>query len=128
MKILVFNYEYPPIGGGGGVICKDISEELALNGNDVTVITSSYKDLKQFEIINDVRVIRVKVVNRNKQDVASLTSMFSYLPASTSKAKEILTTYKSDIIHTHFPVPTRPARRFMSKKFHTPRRLSIHGG
>jgi len=128
MKILVFNYEYPPIGGGGGVICKDISEELALNGNDVTVITSSYKDLKQFEIINDVKVIRVKVVNRNKQDVASLTSMFSYLPASISKAKEILTNNKFDIINTHFAVPTGPAGQFISKKFHIPNVLSIHGG
>ena len=30
MKILVLSYEYPPIGGGGGVICKNISENLAI--------------------------------------------------------------------------------------------------
>ena len=39
MKILVLSYEYPPIGGGGGIICKNISENLAKLGNRVTVLT-----------------------------------------------------------------------------------------
>jgi len=29
MRILFCNYEYPPLGGGGGVINKQIAEELA---------------------------------------------------------------------------------------------------
>ena len=29
MRILAVNYEYPPLGGGGGVILRDIVEELA---------------------------------------------------------------------------------------------------
>jgi len=40
MKILVLSYEYPPIGGGGGIICKNISENLARLGNEVTVLTT----------------------------------------------------------------------------------------
>ena len=90
MNILVLNYEYPPIGGGGGVICKDISEELVNQGNKVTVITSLYKDLELFENVNGVEIFRVKVFNRKKQDVASLSSMLSYLPNSIFKAKQLL--------------------------------------
>ena len=41
MKILVLSYEYPPIGGGGGIICKYISENLAKSGNQVTILTTA---------------------------------------------------------------------------------------
>jgi len=41
MKILVLSYEYPPIGGGGGIICKNISENLAKSGNQVTILTTA---------------------------------------------------------------------------------------
>ena len=127
MNILVFNYEYPPIGGGGGVICKDISEELVKMGNKVTVITSCYKDLEPEENINGVEINRVKVVNRKKQDVASLQSMFSYLPASISKAKQLLKK-EYQIINTHFAVPSGPAGQYISTKYNIPNVLSIHGG
>jgi len=31
----------PPIGGGGGIICKYISENLAKSGNQVTILTTA---------------------------------------------------------------------------------------
>jgi L-malate glycosyltransferase len=128
LKILVFNYEYPPIGGGGGVICRDISEELANQGHKVTVITSFYQDLKPHEIINGVEVIRVKVLNRKKKDVASLPSMLSYVPSAIKAAKHLLRNNKYDVINTHFAIPTGPVGQFISSRFKIPNVLSIHGG
>ena len=80
MNILAVNYEYPPIGGGGGVICKDISEEIVLKGHRVTVVTSQYDSLPRHEIVNGVTIIRLPVVMRKKQDVASILSMICYVP------------------------------------------------
>lgn len=128
LRILVFNYEYPPIGGGGGVICRDISEELARQGHFVTVITSLFQNLKQKEIVNGVEVQRVKVVNRKKQDVASLPSMLSYVPSAINAAKQLLFKKKYDIINTHFAIPTGPAGNHISSTFKIPNVLSIHGG
>jgi glycosyltransferase involved in cell wall biosynthesis len=128
LKILVFNYEYPPIGGGGGVICKDISEELVNQGHKVTVITSLYGNLKPLEIINGVEVIRVRVINREKKDVASLLSMLSYVPSSIKAANRLLVNNMYDVINTHFAIPTGPAGQFISSKFNIPNILSIHGG
>jgi N-acetyl-alpha-D-glucosaminyl L-malate synthase BshA len=128
LRILVFNYEYPPIGGGGGVICKDISEELADQGHKVTVITSLYQNLKEQETVNGVEVLRVKVMNRKKQDVASLPSMLSYVPSAIKAAKQILSKTKYDVINTHFAIPTGPAGQYISSRFNIPNVLSIHGG
>jgi len=45
MKILVLSYEYPPIGGGGGEICKNISENLAFLGNEICVLTTDFENI-----------------------------------------------------------------------------------
>lgn len=127
-KILIINYEYPPVGGGGGVICRDIAEEICAAGHKVTVITSEFKDLPGHEIINGVEIIRVHVLFRGKQNVASLPSMLSYVPASISKANELLSKENYDIINTHFAIPSGPSGNFISKKFKIPNVLSIHGG
>lgn len=128
MNILVINYEYPPIGGGGGVICKDISEELAELNNQVTVVTSLYKGLPEKEYINGVEIIRVPVLFRGKQNVASLPSMLSYVPSCITKVNKILKTRKFDVINTHFAIPSGPAGQYISNKHKIPNVLSIHGG
>jgi len=128
LRILVINYEYPPIGGGGGVICRDISEEISQMGHQVTVITSGFQGLQKNEIINGVRVVRVPVAWRNKQNVASLPSMLSYVPSSILRVKRLLKNESFDIINTHFAIPSGPAGDFISKKYKIPNALSIHGG
>jgi glycine/D-amino acid oxidase-like deaminating enzyme len=39
MRILFCNYEYPPLGGGGGVVMAALARELARR-HTVTVLTS----------------------------------------------------------------------------------------
>jgi hypothetical protein len=43
MRVLVINYEYPPIGGGGGFVTRDILEQMVEYGHSVSVITSHYQ-------------------------------------------------------------------------------------
>ena len=39
MKILIINYEYPPLGGGGGIFTRTLAEELAKK-HTVDVLTT----------------------------------------------------------------------------------------
>jgi len=39
MRVLIVNYEYPPIGAGGGKASARISSELAAQGHRVRVLT-----------------------------------------------------------------------------------------
>jgi hypothetical protein len=41
MRILVLCYEYPPLGGGGGRVAKNIAEQMALRGHEVRVQTAA---------------------------------------------------------------------------------------
>ena len=128
MNILVINYEYPPIGGGGGVICKDISEEIASKGHRITVITSHYGSLPEQEKLNGVAIIRLPVIMRGKKDVASILSMISYVPLCIRKAATLLQREKYDVINTHFAIPSGPAGQYISDRYGIPNVLSIHGG
>ena len=128
MNILVINYEYPPIGGGGGVICKDISEEIVSKGHRITVVTSHYDSLPEHEKLNGVTIIRLPVVMRGKKDVASILSMISYVPLCIRKVTSLLRREKYDVINTHFAIPSGPAGQYVSDKYGIPNVLSIHGG
>ena len=127
MHILVVNYEYPPLGGGGGFVTRDILEHIAGIGHHVSIITSGYNGLPSQEVINGVEVVRVPVLRRTKIETATNLSMLSYVPFCVYKFKS-LSGRKFDIINTHFAVPSGPAGHMIAKYANLPNVLSIHGG
>ncbi|MCA9912978.1 MAG: glycosyltransferase, partial [Anaerolineae bacterium] len=127
MRILFTNYEYPPLGGGGGVVNAWLAEELAKK-HDVTVLTSQAPDIPFERIEKGVRVLRVPVLGRDQKAVASMTSMASYIPNGIREGRKLLRREKFDIINTHFVVPTGPVGDALSHFAHIPNVLSLHGG
>ena len=128
MHVLVINYEYPPLGGGGGFVTRDIFEHIATLGHSVTILTSHFTGLKKHEIVNGVEIIRIPVLFRKKLEVASLPSMLSYFPSSILNAASRLRGHYFDIINTHFAIPSGPSGYFIGKLWRRPNILSIHGG
>lgn len=127
MRILFCNYEYPPLGGGGGVINKQVAEELAKQ-HEVSVLTSQGMGLPQFAIENGVKVYRVPVFFRSRQAAANFPSMMAYLPSAYLKGRRLVQQEKFDVINTHFVVPTGPVGDWLSSYADIPNVLSLHGG
>jgi len=128
MRILAINYEYPPIGGGGGFVTRDILEQTVQYGHSVSIVTSYFKGLQKHEFVNGVEIFRVPVLFRNEIEVASSLSMLSYFPASVLHALLNFNGHKYDIINTHFAVPSGPTGYLLSRLFGLPNVLTIHGG
>ncbi len=128
MRILVVNYEYPPIGGGGGVVARDFAESWAVSGHQVTVVTSQYKGLSARERVNGVSVVRVPVLMRGKVQTASHASMVSYVPSCIFKCISSKEFQDYDIVNTHFAIPSGPAGQAVASYLKIPNVLSIHGG
>jgi len=128
MRILVINYEYPPIGGGGGFVTRDILEHMVVLGHSVTIITTHYKGLKKYEKQNGVEIIRVPVLLRNKMEVASMPSMLSYFPSSFLYGIYNCNGHSYDVVNTHFTIPSGPTGHLLSRISGLPNVLSIHGG
>jgi L-malate glycosyltransferase len=127
MKILICNYEYPPIGGGGGVTTQRLAEEL-VKRHFVTVVTSAFGELAKHEILNGVEIHRVPVFYRRNAETATFLSMASYFPSSLIKGIALCRNKKFDVINSHFAIPTGPSAVILSKIFRIPHVLSIHGG
>lgn len=127
MDILICNYEYPPLGGGGGVVTAQLVEQLAKR-HDVTVLTSKAFDLPEESLENGARIIRVPVFGRTKKAAGSLPSLLSYVPAAIKRGKALMATKKFDVINTHFAVPTGPVGDSLARHAGIPNILSVHGG
>lgn len=107
MNILICNYEYPPLGGGGGVVTAQLVEHL-VKRHDVTVLTSKAFDLPEESRENGARILRVPVFGRTKKAAGSLPSLLSYVPMAIRRGKALMRTERFDVINTHFAVPTGP--------------------
>ena len=127
MRILFCNYEYPPLGGGGGIVNALLAEELARQ-HEVTVLTSQGLGLPGEREENSVRVIRVPVLFRRKQATANIPSMLAYLPMGILAGKRLLKSTPYDVINTHFVLPTGPVGQALSHFANIPQVLSVHGG
>lgn len=127
MRILFCNYEYPPLGGGGGVINALLAEEMAKK-HDVTVLTSRGLGLPHERIENGVKVIRAPVFFRRQEAVANLLSMFAFIPMGIRIGKKLIMNKGFDVINTHFVLPTGPVGNALSRFGRIPNVLSLHGG
>jgi glycosyltransferase involved in cell wall biosynthesis len=126
MRILFCNYEYPPLGGGGGVVMAALARQLARR-HEVTVLTSRAGDLRAEERDGGVRVLRVPVFFRKELAVANFPSMAAYLPTGFLRSLRFGRN-EFDVINTHFVVPTGPLGHALARWQGIPNVLSVHGG
>jgi len=90
MKVLFVLEYYSPHIGGLEVLFKNLCEGLTSKGHDITVVTLRLPDTQTFEIINGVKVYRVKVPTRG----ARYWFTFLSIPRVFQLAKQ------ADLIHT----------------------------
>ncbi|MCK5081693.1 MAG: glycosyltransferase family 4 protein, partial [Candidatus Omnitrophica bacterium] len=105
MRILSLNYEFPPLGGGGGYVTKAINERLVKEGHTVDLVTMHFRELKYEEILNGVRIFRVRSF-RKKMETCETWEMASFVISAIPFALKLTKEHKYDLIHCHFAVPT----------------------
>ena len=127
MRILFCNYEYPPLGGGGGVVMAAVARELARR-HAVTVLTSRAAGLPSRSVQDGVHIERVPVFFRTQLAVANLPSMAAYLPMGAWRGLQLARQQRFDVINTHFVVPSGPLGQWLADRLHLPNVLSVHGG
>jgi glycosyltransferase involved in cell wall biosynthesis len=127
MNILMVDYEYPPVGGGGGVFNKQIAEVL-VKKHSITVITSGFANLEKQEMVNGVEIIRVPVAFRKNLNAASIISMLTFFPSSIFAGNALLKERRFDLVHSMFAIPSAPSGLYLAKKFRLPHFLSLLGG
>ena len=127
MKILVVNYEYPPVGGGGGRVAAQIAGELARRGHQVRVQTSGAGELPSRQMIDGVDVRR-SFSFRRKPDTCSVPEMLGYILSNIWPVWRAATTWHPDVMHVHFAVPSGPVAWVAHRMTGVPYVLTAHLG
>ncbi|MCX7863026.1 MAG: glycosyltransferase family 4 protein [Bacteroidales bacterium] len=127
MKILMLNYEYPPLGGGAGRICKNISEYLVQFGHEVTILTTHFGSLPEIEKVNGKPTIwRIKS-KRKKQFQSNPYEMYDWLIKSWKELKVHLINNQYDLCFANFSIPGGWLAYKIRKKFGIPYCIISHG-
>jgi glycosyltransferase involved in cell wall biosynthesis len=127
LRILLCNYEYPPLGGGGGVVMAAMARTLARR-HEVTVLTSRAVGLPAESSDGSALVLRVPVLFRRQLAVANFPSMLAYLPTGLWRGLRRGRQRRFDVINTHFAIPTGPLGEWLSRLLNVANVLSVHGG
>ena len=108
MKVLFFNYEYPPLGGGAANATEYILREYAkIPGLKVDLVTSSVDSEYHLDRIgNNVKVHRLPIGKSEKNlHYQSQKDLLVYIWKAYRFSKKLLKKEKFDLTHSFFTVP-----------------------
>jgi glycosyltransferase involved in cell wall biosynthesis len=105
LRILVLNYEYPPLGGGGGSFAAALCAQLVKMGHQVRVLTGYYRGLPRVEVKDGVIIYRPRSWRRHPH-TCGVAEMGLFLLTGLFPALRQALTWQPHLVQAHFAVPT----------------------
>jgi glycosyltransferase involved in cell wall biosynthesis len=127
VNVLLVNYEYPPVGGGGATASREIARTLVARGHRVAVLTSSFGNLPAAAEEDGIAVRRVGR-RRARVDRSTMPEMASFLLAAWLRAPALARELSIDGVVAFFSVPCGPVALRLNRKLGIPYVVSLRGG
>lgn len=105
LRLLIVNYEFPPVGGGAGRATYNIAKELASRGHLVHVLTSRYADQPAHETIDGICMYRARSWRKGVLD-CGMRGALTFLISAFFKLRQLLNANRYDVVHYFFSLPT----------------------
>jgi glycosyltransferase involved in cell wall biosynthesis len=105
MRVLLLNYEFPPVGGGAGHATANIASGLVRMGIDAEVLTSRIDGEEDGDVVEGVPVHRVNSWRVDVHD-CGLRGAYTYLMGAAPKLRQLQAERPYDIEHYFFSLPT----------------------
>lgn len=105
MRLLILNYEFPPLGGGAGRGSYNIAKQLAAQGHSVDVITSRAKGQPAQETVDGFTIYRVFSWRKGVHD-CGFRGAFTYLLSAIPVFRRLVNEHNYDVLHYFFSLPT----------------------
>ncbi len=124
--LLLINYEYPPLGGGGATATAALAREFAARGIAVTVLTSGFRGLPRAEISEGITVRRVPTLRRR----ANQSGVIEMIVFMLSAGLHVLARShdRPDATLAFFGIPGGPVAWWLKTLRETPYVIALRGG
>lgn len=126
-RLLLVNYEFPPLGGGGGAVTANLAREWTEMGWSVRVLTSAYAGLPRREIIDGYEVRRIPTIRR-RHDRCSIGEMVLAMAGSLAATPLTAARWRPDLTVCFFGLPGGPAGWLTQRLTGIPYVVSLLGG
>jgi len=130
MRIIFFNYEYPPLGGGAANATAYILKEYSkISGLTVDLVTSSIDSKYHLEKIEgNIFIHRIPIgKNKNNLHYQSQKELLVYLWKAYSFSKKLMKDNSYDLSHSFFTVPCGFISLLLKWKYGIPYVVSLRG-
>lgn len=124
MRLLIINYEFPPLGGGAGNATACLAREWAQRGHSVEILTGGFRGLASREDMDGFSVRRLPTP-RKLQGQCSVAEMCAFMAASCAA---VICGPKPDFVIAFFSIPGGPAAWMLKLLRGVPYIISLRGG
>ena len=126
MRILTLCYEYPPIGGGGGVVAAGVAREMVRAGHRLDLVTSRFGGEPWREQRDGVRIHR-HGCRRRVSHYTTAAELTTTLWPAYRLASALIGRVRPDVIHAHFALPGGIVALALARRYRVPFVLTVHG-
>ncbi len=125
-KILIINYEYPPLGGGAGIVTKHLAERLASRGYQVHIVTTWFSGEPEFSSDGNLTVVRLKS-RREVTYKSNPIEMLSWARHALKYFKQLPEEKLFDACLANFTMPGGLVAKYVKKRWNIPFAILSHG-
>ncbi len=127
MRVLMVNYEFPPVGAGAAAATRHIAGSLRRRDHEVTVLTSRFRRLRGWSEEEGVRIFRCPCVRRRASSSHPL-EMASFALSALFALPGLLRRRRIDGMIIFFSIPCGPLGIWGKFLSGTPYVISLRGG
>ncbi|MBX7226476.1 MAG: glycosyltransferase family 4 protein [Chitinophagales bacterium] len=126
MNILILNYEYPPLGGGAGIVTENLANSFALAGHKVFIVTTWFNGEPEYFAEGNITIVRLRS-KRKYTFQSNPIEMYSWIRHSKAYFDAFTEDIRFDICLSNFTLPGGEVAIYLKKKWNLPYIILSHG-
>lgn len=126
MKILILNYEFPPLGGGAGIVTQHLANEFSNKEHSVTILTTWFSGEPEYHVDQNITIIRL-TSKRKYSYQSNPIEMYDWMIKAKNYAESHFQKGNFDICLANFTLPGGEVARYLKTKFNLHYVILSHG-